>query len=81
VKNREVAYSIECFEKGGERFIKEFPLPKRLNYRVLFGKHPRTIPLDCIKIDKSRRVKLECRVGFHIPIERFECFFSEKVIR
>ena len=77
---KKVSYSIECFKKDGEEYIKEIALPKKkINYRAIFKRHLKKDILDNIKIDKKYKIKIECRVGVFIPIHKFDCFFSEKM--
>ncbi len=74
-----VVYSIECFEKKGDKIIKtiSLPLSKRINYRKILEVWNKKQIIDGIKIDKKIKVKLEVRCNIDINIRRFDYFFSE----
>ena len=70
-------YSIEIFEKKGNNLIKVISLPNNINYRIIFDKWNKKNILDMIKINKKYKVQLESRTKTNIPINRYDCFFSE----
>lgn len=78
-----IIYSIECFEKKGDRIIKTVLLPEtsRINYRKIFDAWNKKQIIDEIKIDKRLRVKLIARCNVNIDIRKFDCVFSESYVK
>jgi len=79
---QKIIYSIECFEKKGDKLIKTISLPeqKRTNYRKIFSIWNKKQILDGIKINKKFKVKLTARFKINLNISKFDCFFSESTV-
>lgn len=76
---QKIVYSIECFEKRGNKLIKTIPLPerKRTNYRKIFSIWNKEQILDGIKINSKFKVRLIARFKISLNISKYDYFFSE----